>query len=76
MAHKLPDGRYKCSWCNKIYTTPALADACRDSHNLIYVPMLQDDINKLIQFIATKDEKLITETLWKSLSKFQGKFTK
>ena len=76
MAHKLSNGKYKCSWCNKVYPDPTKADVCRDSHNLILVPMLQDDINRLVQFMATKNDELLTETMWRSLSKYTGRFTK
>ena len=59
MAIKLPDGKYKCSWCNKIYPDPSKADACRSNHDIVYVPMLRSDVNRLLMFIHTKDEKLI-----------------
>ena len=73
MAIKLPDGRYKCMWCNKIYATPSEADNCRENHDIVYVPMLRSDINRLLQFMATKDEQLITETMYGSLQRFLGK---
>ncbi len=73
MAIKLPDGRYKCSWCNKIYSDPSKADACRADHDIVYVPMLRSDINRLLQFMITKDDKLITETMHRSLTKFLGR---
>ena len=73
VAIKLPDGRYKCSWCNKIYPDPSKADACRLDHDIIYVPMLRSDINRLLQFMVTKDEKLLTETMHNSLNRFLGK---
>ena len=73
MAIKLPDGRYKCNWCNKIYPDPSKADTCREQHDIVYVPMLRSDVNRLLQFINTKDDELITETLYKSLTRFLGK---
>jgi hypothetical protein len=73
MAVKLQDGRYKCQWCNKIYDHPLDADSCRDSHDIVYVPMLRSDVGRLLQFIMTHDEELITETLYNSLTKFKGK---
>jgi hypothetical protein len=73
MAIKLPDGRYKCSWCNKIYPDPTKADTCREKHDIVYVPMLRSDVNRLLQFMTTKDEKLITTTMYQSLQRFLGK---
>ena len=73
MAIKLQDGRYKCSWCNKIYVDPVKADGCRAKHDIVYVPMLRSDVGRLLQFMVTKDEELITETLHQSLTRFQGK---
>lgn len=75
MAIKLPDGRYKCSWCNKVYPDPTKADTCRDKHDIVYVPMLRSDVNRLMMFIHTKDEELITSTILISLTKFLGKVT-
>jgi hypothetical protein len=73
VAIKLPDGRYKCSWCNKIYPDPSKADTCRGNHDIVYVPMLRSDVNRLLQFISTKDDKLLTKTLHQSLTRFLGK---
>jgi len=73
MAIKLADGRYKCGWCNKIYVYPLDADACKESHDIVYVPMLRSDVGRLKQFLMTKDEELITETLYNSITKYVGK---
>ena len=73
MAIKLPDGKYKCSWCNKVYPDPSKADACREKHDIVYVPMLKSDVNRLLQFMITKDEELLTKTMHQSLTRFLGK---
>lgn len=59
--------KYKCSFCNKVYDTPDLADSCRDSHDLVYLQILRSDIDRILKFLYLKDESLITETLIQSL---------
>ena len=73
MAIRLEDGRYRCGWCNKIYPDPSKADACRLDHDIVYVPMLRSDVNRLLMFIHTQDEKLINSTIIGSLTRFLGK---
>ena len=73
MAVKLENKGYKCDWCNKVYPDPSKADSCRGKHDIVYVPMLKSDVNRLLQFMTTKDEELITETMYKSLIRFLGK---
>ena len=72
MAIKVPQKngkfKYKCSFCNKVYDDPERADWCRDTnHDLVYVQILREDVNRLIEFIYLKNDKLITETMVKSL---------
>jgi len=64
MAIKLPDGRYKCSYCNKVYVNQVKADSCRESHNLVYVQLSLDELNRLLHFVYFKDEsQLLPETV-------------
>jgi len=69
MALKTKKGKYKCSYCNKEYDNPTQADTCRINHDLVYVPLSKEDINRLAQFIITKEEKLLTESMVKSILK-------
>jgi hypothetical protein len=71
VAHKTKKGKYTCSYCNKEYDTPTLADKCRDGHDLVFVPFSREDINRLAQFIVVKEDKLLTETLVKSILKYR-----
>jgi hypothetical protein len=57
MAHKHKSGKYQCSYCLRLYDTHTLADTCREEHGLIYVPFTQADLNSLITFLYTKEEK-------------------
>lgn len=57
MAIKLPDGSYKCSYCNKVYKDQVKADSCRENHNLVYVQLSVGELNSLMAFIYTKNEE-------------------
>ena len=70
MSIKLQDGRYKCKWCNKVYKLKLEADNC--PHDIVYMPILRSDINRLKMFILTKNDELITETMMNSLTAFLG----
>lgn len=61
--------KYACSFCEKLYADPSKADACRDSHNLVYIPFTRDEVNRLLQFIFMKDDALLTESVVKRLKK-------
>ena len=71
MAHKLKSGKYQCSHCEKEYDNPAQADACRDGHELVYIPMTKTELNRLINGLGLEDLSLIPESLYKTLSKYQ-----
>lgn len=62
---------HTCSVCNTIYSTKELSDACEKSHDVVYVAFDREDLFKLIQFIITKDDSLISEKLVRSLQKYK-----
>jgi hypothetical protein len=66
-------GNTVCSFCGKNYPIPAAADACRDSHNLIYVPMLKEELNHLMLFIFSKDDEILDEALVRRLQAYLRK---
>lgn len=59
--------KYKCSYCDKSYTDPIKATVCRDSHDLVYLMLSAEDLNRLHTFIYTKDSSLLSETLLKRI---------
>lgn len=69
--HDRVTGKYKCSYCNKVFDQYQEADSCRDAHGLIYVQLSKQDLNRLIMFLTTKDESLLTKTLVDSLYKYR-----
>lgn len=68
MALKVRPGVWACGVCEKQYPDSAKADACRSSHELIYVAFTLAEINRLLNFIYTREESLITEAMVKKLS--------
>lgn len=59
-----------CSICLKEYKTIEAAFACKIGHELIYVPLTKEDLGRLIQFLYTKNEEILTESLVKTLQKY------
>lgn len=65
--------KYLCSYCRKDYINPAQADVCRESHDLVYVPMSRSDLNRMIQFIHLKNDELLTDSLVNTLRRYLGR---
>lgn len=61
------DNKLRCYYCGKYYRTPEKARECENSHDVVFVPMLREDLNRLINFIATGDRGLLTERLSRTL---------
>ena len=70
MPIKLDENTYQCSFCNKIYNNAMLAVGCEHSHHIIYFPIVKSELQSLIQFIYTKDERLLSENLYARLQKY------
>jgi hypothetical protein len=68
----LQRGMWLCGYCGKAYTDQVKADNCRDSHELIYIPLTKTDLNRLLQFLYTKNEELLTESLVNTLQTYLG----
>ena len=69
MANKDEYNRYVCSYCGKPFHRAQEADACRDSHALLYIGITKEDLNRLLMFVRLKDDDLITDSLWRALNK-------
>lgn len=61
---------YKCLICNKEYETIQKRDACTISHEIVYIGLTRDELNRLVNFIMIGEEKLLTEQLVRKLIKF------
>ena len=62
---------YQCSYCGKPFESKEPALQCKDEHDLIYVELSGEDLNRLIHFIYSKDEKILGPTLVHNLKKYQ-----
>lgn len=62
MAIKTKKGKYICFYCRKGFSTAVEADSCRDSHDLIYIPISRSDANKLLNYIYIPDVKILEGT--------------
>lgn len=60
----------KCFYCDKYFTNPEKARECELTHDVLFVPILREDLNRLLNFIATGDRKLLTERLSKVLFRY------
>ena len=59
--------KYHCSYCRKEYDDINDADKCRLSHDLRYITISSDDLNKLINFLYIGERELLTPSLMRSL---------
>lgn len=71
MAIKTEDGKFKCAYCGKLYDELTLANKCKTSHDLIYVPLTIEDIRSIINFMYTKEEKHLTEKAVQQFMKYK-----
>ena len=59
-----------CFYCGQYFKSPELARECENQHDVVFVPILREDLNRLINFIATGNRGLITERLSKTLFRY------
>lgn len=71
MAIKTEDGKFKCAYCGKLYDELTLANACRTSHDLIFVALTIEDIRSIINFMYSKDERQLTEKAVQQFMKYK-----
>jgi hypothetical protein len=67
MAIKNKRNQWICSICRDVKKNPAEADACRDAHDIIYVPFQREDLNRLIHILYETDSPLTTESMMKAI---------
>lgn len=74
MAIKTKSG-YSCGYCGKHFTDPVECDAHKEEHKLIYLPISREDLSRLVNFIYTKEEKLLGDDLVDRLQNYlKGSF--
>lgn len=70
MATKLRDGTFACSVCGTVYSAAAHADGCRDSHQLLYIPMSKTELNRLLNAIVLDQVETVPSHLIETLRKY------
>ena len=64
------DKFWQCSYCEAEYPEKDKAQKCVASHNLILVPIAKEDLSRLLQFIFTHEEKLLSSSLIRIIQKY------
>ena len=62
---------YQCSYCGKPFESKEPALRCKEEHDIIFVELSAEDLNRLIHFIYSKDEKILGPTLMQNLEKYK-----
>jgi hypothetical protein len=60
----------RCYYCHKWHPNEKKARECENGHDVIMVPLLKEDLNRLVNFIATGDRALLTESLSLTLFRY------
>lgn len=69
---------YRCAICKKKFKNKndlkakQLARECEKNHDIVMVPMLKSDIQRLLAFLVSKNEELLTRTLWDTLRQYRS----
>ena len=70
MPEKIDEFSYKCTICGMMYEKRDQAVKCENDHDLVYVKFKREDLFRLLQFIMTKDESLLSKSLMSTLNKY------
>ncbi len=63
---------YRCGYCRKEYKKREEAVIHEESHDFVLIPMAKEDLNRLVLFIFTKKDELLSENLIKILQKYNS----
>ena len=66
----IPQNKNTCLYCGKTFADPLKARECENSHDIVFVPLIREDLNRLVNYIATGDRKLLTERLSRTLFRY------
>ena len=76
MARKNRFGKWNCTYCDKEWETELSANACLESHEIILMQIKVTDLAALQNFIYTKNDKFLTESLINTIRKYARKYGK
>lgn len=63
----------ECSYCGKKYDSQKEAEECFKGHEIVYVPIAKADLNGLVHFLYTPDEKFLNPVMVKILKSYLAK---
>lgn len=72
MAIKTKTG-YACGYCHKIYTgETGASDAtkCKESHDLIFLQLSKEDLQRLVMFIYSKEDDVLGDDIVNRLQSY------
>lgn len=86
MPTKLGQNRFACSFCGKVFdntaehsadgTPPLVASSmCESGHHPVFFPLTKEELSKLISFIYTGEERLISPEFYERLLRFNNSRT-
>ncbi len=67
-----PKNKYQCKHCGRTYDTLGDAKNCETSHDIVYVPIERQDLKRLLIFLQTGDSSILSMTLLRTLSRYNG----
>jgi hypothetical protein len=77
MAIKLKNGKgYKCLFCSFSAIDMMDVEVHQRTHNFILLPILESEINQLMQYFFTKDDKLIPQDLYNRIKQYNNNLHK
>lgn len=62
--------KYLCGFCKKSYAKQSEADACKLSHDLVYIPFTPSELNEIINFMYRPEHLLISSDVLERLQRF------
>lgn len=63
--------KYTCNICNiKFHSREELDSHKLDVHSLVYLPFTKEEVQKLYQFLYTRDLNLLTKNMIETISKY------
>lgn len=68
---------YKCEICSKKFShkneakAKNLATECETTHEVVYVPLLRSEVQRLLAFIVSKEDSLMDKSLYDKLRKYR-----
>jgi hypothetical protein len=71
MPKKTKNGKWKCTFCSKFYSREDEATHCERNHGIVYVAFFKSDLRKLVEYMYTKDEALLTDTLLNAIFSYK-----